>query len=120
MKKIIEINGVQMQFEATATTEHMMEGLFGVRVSYALNHTAEEDYPDLIKKLAFVMNRRAELGSWRKVLELNEEDFYDWLDKIDSFALEDQDTAKEILTLYANNKITKVAPKNAASPQAGS
>ena len=120
MKKTIEINGKPMEFEATATTDHMVEGLFGIRVTYALNNTSEDEYPDLVKKIAFVMNRRAVLGSWKKVLELSQEDFYNWLDEIDAFALENGDTAKEILTLYAGNRMTHVAPKNATSPQAGS
>ena len=120
MKKTIEVNGQPMEFEATATTDHMIEAIFGVRMTYALNHTEEDKFPDLVKKLAFVLNKRAELGTWRKVLELTQEDFYDWLDEIDSYALEGEEVARELLALYANNKVTKVSPKNAASPQAGS
>lgn len=120
MKKIIDINGRKLEFEATATTDHMIETVFNIRFLQALNKSPEEDQPELIKKLAFIMNKRAELGSWRKVEDLTQEDFWDWLDTIDSFALEEEKTAKEILNLYINNKGTKVFPKNQASPQAGS
>ena len=116
MKKIIEINGQPLEFEATATTDYMMEAVFGIRLTYALKNTKEEDYPDLIKKIAFIMNKRAELGSWREVNKLTKENFFDWLDSIDSYALEEPETSKTILVLYANNKDTKVQPKNAASP----
>lgn len=116
MKKIIEISGKPYEFEATATTDYMAEAVFGIRLTYALKNTKEEEFPDLVKKIAFIMNKRAELGSWRKVNELTKEDFYDWLDNIDSYALESEEVAKQILIIYANNKDTKVQPKNATSP----
>jgi len=119
MKKTIEVNGQTMQFEATATTDHLMESIFGIRMTHALNAGENDKFPELVRKLAFVLNKRAELGSWRKVNELTNEDFLDWCDSIDSYAIEDEKVAKELLILYANNKETKVSPKNAASPQAG-
>ena len=119
MKKTIEVNGQAMQFEATATTDHLMESIFGIRMTHALNAGENDKFPELVRKLAFVLNKRAELGSWRKVNELTNEDFWDWCDSIDSYAIEDEKVAKELLILYANNKETKVSPKNAASPQAG-
>lgn len=120
MKKTIEINGRPMEFEATATTDYMIESIFNIRFMQALNKSAEEDQPDLIKKLAFVMNKRAELGSWKQVKDLSKDDFLDWLDELDNFSLEAEDTAKELLALYISNRDVKVFPKNQASPQAGS
>lgn len=112
MKKEIKLNGRTMAFEASAMTDHMADHIFGINLSYAFQHTdADSDkLPDLIRKVAFVMNKRAELGGWRKVEELTIDNFYDWLDTIDSFALEAH--AKEIMALYANNKKTTVSPKN--------
>ena len=98
MKDVIEINGKSMAFEATAMTDHMVDHIF------------------LIRKIAFVMNKRAELGGWRQVEELSPEDFYDWLDQLDSYELEGK--AGEIMKLYARNKKTSVSPKNTTSPQA--
>jgi hypothetical protein len=76
----------------------------------------EDKLPDLIRKIAFIMNKRAELGGWRQVEELTEDDFFDWLDGIDSYELETK--ASEIMALYAKNKKTSVSPKNMTSPQA--
>lgn len=119
MKKEIKMSGRLMVFEASAMTDHMADHIFGINLSYALQHTDpnSEKLPDLIRKVAFVMNKRAELGGWRKVEELTIDDFYDWLDSVDSFALETH--AKEIMSLYANNKKTTVNPKNPTNPQAG-
>lgn len=118
MKGTIEINGKMMDFEATAMTDHMADHVFGINVSYAAQHTQgnEDKLPDLIRKIAFIMNKRAELGGWRQVEELTEDDFFDWLDGIDSYELETK--ASEIMALYAKNKKTSVSPKNMTSPQA--
>lgn len=105
-----------MEFEASAMTDHMADHIFGLNLSYALQHSDDSKMTDLVKKIAFVMYKRAELGGWKKVEELTEEDYFDWLDSIDSFAIES--SAKEILSLYANNKKTQVSPKNMNSPQA--
>ena len=72
--------------------------------------------PDLVKKIAFVMNKRAELGGWRAVENLTEDDFYDWLDTIDSYEIETN--GEKIINIYARNKKTSVSPKNTISPQA--
>lgn len=118
MKGTIEINGKMMDFEATAMTDHMADHVFGINVSYAVQHTQgnEDKLPDLIRKIAFIMNKRAELGGWRQVEELTPEDFYDWLDQLDSYELEGK--AGEIMKLYARNKKTSVSPKNMTNPQA--
>ena len=118
MKGTIEINGKMMDFEATAMTDHMADHVFRINVSYAVQHTQgnEDKLPDLIRKIAFIMNKRAELGGWRQVEELTEEDFCDWLDELDSYAIETK--ASEIMALYAKNKKTSVSPKNMTNPQA--
>lgn len=117
MKKTIEINGKPVELEATAMTDHMADKIFGINISYAVQHAEgnEDKMPDLIKKITFVMAKRAELGGWRRVEELTEEDFCDWLDGFDSYAIETE--AKNILELYASNKVTRVTSKNAVSPQ---
>ena len=118
MKDVIDINGKSMTFEATAMTDHMVDHIFGINVAYLIQHAEgnEDKTPDLIRKIAFVMNKRAELGGWRQVEELTPEDFYDWLDQLDSYELEGK--AGEIMKLYARNKKTSVSPKNTTSPQA--
>lgn len=120
MKKTIEIGETPMEFEAVATTDYMVEAVFGLRMQQALNNSKEGEYADLVQKLAFIMNRRAALGSWKLVNQLTTDDFMDWLDSIDSYALIQESTAKEIMSLYAGSKQTKVIPKNTNSPQAGS
>jgi hypothetical protein len=50
------------------------------------------------------------------VENLTEEDFFDWLDSLDSYEIENN--AEEILGIYMQNKKTSVTPKNAQSPQA--
>jgi len=118
MKREIEMSGKVMVFEASAMTDHMADHIFGINLSYALQHSEEnsEKGIDLVRIIAFVMNKRAELGGWRKVEELTKEDYYDWLDSVDSFAIETH--AKDIMELYANNKKTSVIPKNSTNPQA--
>lgn len=118
MKDVIEINGKSMTFEATAMTDHMVDHIFGINVAYLIQHAEgnEDKTPDLIRKIAFVMNKRAEQGGWRQVEELTEDDFFDWLDGIDSYELETK--APEIMALYAKNKKTSVSPKNMTNPQA--
>ena len=115
MRKEIVISGKTMVFEATAMTDHMADHIFNINVSYAIQHADgnEDKLPDLIRKLAFVMNKRAVLGGWRKVESLTEEDFFDWLDEFDSYELEKH--AQEIAGLYAQNKQTSVSPKNTNS-----
>ena len=120
MKKTIDIGGTPMEFEAVATTDYMVEAVFGLRMQQALNNSKEGEYADLVQKLAFIMNRRADLGSWKLVNQLTTDDFMDWLDEIDCYALIQEGTAKEIMSLYAGTKQTKVIPKNMNSPQAGS
>ena len=120
MKRTIDINGSPMEFEAVATTDYMIEAVFGIRMQQALNNSKEGEYADLVQKLAFIMNRRAVLGSWKQVNQLTTEDFMDWLDKIDSYALIQEGIAKEIMSVYAGSKQTKVVPKNMNSPQSGS
>lgn len=115
MKKTIEINGQSMEFEASAMTDHMADKVFGINLAYAFQHTTEDKYPDLVRKVSFIMNKRAELGGWRKVEELTQDDYFDWLDSIDSYALEN--SAKEIMNLYASNKENHVFPKNVTNPQ---
>lgn len=112
MKQLIEIGGKPTEFEATAMTDHMVDAIFKINIAYAVTHTEgnEEKYPDLVKKIAFVMIKRAELGGWRKVESLTQDDYFDWLDSIDSYSVES--AAQEIMTLYANNKKTAVHPKN--------
>jgi hypothetical protein len=118
MRKEIEIGGKLMPFEASAMTDHMADHIFGINVSYAVQHAQGNEYklPDLIRKIAFVMHKRAVLGGWRKVEELTEDDFCDWLDGLDSYELETK--ASEIIGLYAQNKHTSISPKNTNSPQA--
>lgn len=118
MRATIEINGKPMEFEATAMTDHMADHLFGINVSYMMQHTEgnEDKIPDLVKKIAFIMNKRAELGGWRAVESLTVEDYYDWLDQIDSYELENN--GSELISIYAQNKKTAVMPKNTKSPQA--
>lgn len=120
MKKIIEINGKPMEFEATAMTDHMADHIFHINTSYAVQHAQENEdkLPLLICRLAFVMNKRAELGGWRAVENLTEEDFLDWLDTFDSYDIEMH--GKEILGLYVGNKDTSVHPKNTQNPPAES
>lgn len=115
MEKIIDFNGAKMTFAATAMTDHMADKIFGINLSYALQHADDGKTIELVRKIAFVMNKRAELGGWRAVEQLTEDDYYDWLDGIDSFAIETK--AKEILHLYSNNKKTSVSPKNTTNPQ---
>ena len=115
MEKIIDFNGAKMKFAATAMTDHMADKIFGINLSYALQHADDGKTIELVRKIAFVMNKRAELGGWRAVEQLTEEDYYDWLDGIDSFAIEVN--AKEILKMYANNKKTSISPKNTTNPQ---
>ena len=43
------------------------------------------------------------------------DDYYDWLDGIDSYELESK--GEELLNLYAKNKKTSVIPKNMTNPQ---
>ena len=118
MKKYIEIGDKMLEFEATAMTDHMVDHLFGVNVAYQVQHADEnkDKMPDLIKRIAFVMNKRAELGGWRAVEALSEEEYYDWLDGVDSYGIETN--AQELMSLYARNKLTTVSPKNTKSPQA--
>ena len=118
MRETIEISGRDMVLEATAMTDHMVDHLFGINVSYAMQHTDgnEDKIPDLVKKIAFVMNKRAELGGWRAVENLTVDDFYDWLDTIDSYEIETN--GEKIINIYARNKKTSVSPKNTISPQA--
>ena len=116
MKATIEMNGHPVEFEASAMTDHMADHIFGINVSYAVQHSDDSAVTELVKKLAFVMCKRAELGGWRKVEELTVEDYYDWLDSIDSYTIENN--AKTIMRLYTNNKKTSVSPKNTNSPQA--
>lgn len=117
MEKIIDVNGKKMTFVATAMTDHMADKIFGINLSYALQHADDSKGQDLTRKIAFVMNKRAELGGWRQVEELSVEDYYDWLDGLDSFAIEQ--CAKKILEMYVSNKKTSVSPKNITNPQAG-
>lgn len=104
-----------MEFEASAMTDHMADKVFGINLSHAFQHTTDENMPDLVRKIAFIMHKRAELGGWRQVEELTQDDFFDWLDTIESYAIESK--AKEIMTLYANNKKNHVSPKNTQNPQ---
>lgn len=118
MRGQIDIGGKMMDFEASAMTDHMVDHIFGINLGYAIQHVEgnEDKLPDLIRKIAFVMNKRAILGGWRKVESLTQDDFYDWLDGIESYELEIK--GAEILALYAQNKKTSVSPKNMTSPQA--
>lgn len=118
MRATIEINGRPMEFEATAMTDHMADHLFGINLSYMMQHTEgnEDKIPDLVKMIAFIMNKRAELGGWRAVENLTEEDFFDWLDQINSYELENH--GSELIGIYAQNKETAVMPKNTKNPQA--
>ena len=117
MKATIEINGKLIEFEASAMTDHMADHIFGINTGYAILHAQENEdkAPELIRMVAFVMNKRAELGGWRKVEELTVEDYYDWLDSLDSYEIENH--AQEIFGLYVKNKKTSVSPKNTTSPQ---
>lgn len=117
MRGQIEIDGKVMEFEASAMTDHMVDHIFGMNLGYAIQHVAgnEDKLPDLIRKLAFVMNKRATLGGWRAVENLTLDDYYDWLDGIDSYELESK--GEELLNLYAKNKKTSVIPKNMTNPQ---
>ena len=115
MEKTFNFNGKEMRLSATAMTDHMADKIFGINLSYALQHADEGKTQEIIRKITFVMNKRAELGGWRAVEQLTEDDYYDWLDSMDSFAIEVK--AKEILHLYANNKKTSVSPKNTTNPQ---
>lgn len=118
MRGQIEIGGKLMDFEASAMTDHMVDHIFGINLGYAIQHVDgnEEKLPDLIRKVSFVMNKRAILGGWRAVENLTLDDYYDWLDEIDSYELENN--GSEILSLYAQNKKTSVSPKNTKNPQA--
>lgn len=118
MRATIEINGKPMEFEATAMTDHMADHIFKINLAYQMQHAEgnEDKFPDLARKVAFIMHKRAELGGWRKVENLTVEDFYDWLDSIDSYEIESK--ADQIMRLYISNKKTSVIPKNIKNPQA--
>ena len=122
MKKTITIGGEPMEFEASAMTDHMYDKIFGGNLTYIMSHLEnnQDKAPDIIRKMAFVMAKRAELGGWKKVEDLTLEDFYNWLDDIDSYELESEDVSQELLAVYSNNKMTTVNPKKANSPQAES
>ena len=116
MRADIEIGGKVLPFEASAMTDHMAQKVFGLNLSYAVQHVEgnEDTFPDMIRKMAFIMHKRAVLGGWRAVEELTPEDFYDWLDGLDSYDLEHK--AKELMSVYVKNKETTVQPKNAKPP----
>lgn len=120
MKKIIKIGEKEIEFSATAMTDYLGEAVFGVRFMYALRKAEEDEYLDLVQKIAFIMAKQAELGSWREVNQLRKEDYYDWLDQFDSFEFVDKTFPVEIVSLYSKNKETKVMPKNQGSPHAAS
>ena len=115
MRRTVDMDGRSMDFEATAMTDHMADAVFHINLSYAIQHAEgnEEKTPELVRKVAFIMNKRAELGGWRAVEQLTEDDYLDWLDSLDSYQIETY--AKDIMTLYASNKQTAVHPKNTTS-----
>lgn len=117
MKKEIKLGDKSLMFEATAMTDYMADHIFGINIAYSVQHAEKnaEKMPELVRKIAFIMNKRAELGGWKKVEDLSQEDYYDWLDGIDSYEIEQN--AAEIMNLYAKNKETKVLPKKENSPQ---
>ena len=117
MRTDIYIGETKIPFEATAMTDHMADKVFNINIAYSMQHATENEdkMPELIRKIAFIMAKRAELGGWRAVENLTEEDFFDWLDSLDSYEIENN--AEEILGIYMQNKKTSVTPKNAQSPQ---
>lgn len=110
MKKEIDLNGT-VTLEATAMTDFMYQSIFGGNLTNEFQKCKENgNETELVKRICFVMAQRADLGSWRAVKDLTKDDYYDWLDSIDSYAIETQSEA--IVNLYACNRKTKVAPKN--------
>ena len=111
MKKTIELDGKAVEFEATGTIDICMRKLFDIDLMSTLTKINKDDAgatTALCSQMAFVMNKRAELGGWRKVCELTQDDYYDWLDRFGSDAL--LNASKEIMEIYIQNKKTTSTP----------
>lgn len=111
MKKTIEIDGKKIEFEATGTIDICIRKLFNRDLMSSLTKVNKDDsseVSELTYEMAFVMNKRADLGSWKKVCELTEDDYYDWLDQFSSNSL--LQSSKEIMDLYIQNKKTTSTP----------
>ena len=115
MKKIIEIGGKPIEFEATGMTNHMVDTIFGGNIEHQLMGAKKGETPstELIKHIAFVMIKRAELGGWRAVENLTKDDYFDWIDGLGSFEIEDK--AEDIMNFYIGGLGNKVLPKNTES-----
>lgn len=111
MKKMIEIDGKPVEFEATGTIDICMRKLFDIDLMKALGKANKEnagEMTQLCNQMAFVMNKRAELKGWRAVCELTEDDFYDWLDQFGSDGL--LNASKDIMEVYIQNKKSTSTP----------
>lgn len=111
MKKIIEIDGKNLEFEATGTIDICVRKIFSVDLMSRLSQFNKDNSGEatsLASQMGFVMNKRAELGGWKKVCELTEDDYYDWLDRFDASSL--LTASKDIMELYVQNKGTTSTP----------
>ena len=122
MKKEIMVGDKPMNFEATALFPHAMREVFKINVFKALQgmdltdiKSDSDDVMDLVSQMAFIMNKTAELSSAREILSLTQDDYFEWLNTIESFAL--VEAMPDLMDVYMSSKKSDSNAKNPESLQ---
>lgn len=114
MKKELIVDGRTLALSANAATPVRYKMAFGEDLLKALSATedATTDLPDVVSKLAYVMNKQAT----QETTDLSFDNYLTWLEDFDDpnfFLLE----ASEIIQFYLSNVKTGSKAKNSKGPK---
>lgn len=114
MFKIVKIGNDEVPMMAMASCDLYYEKIFGedpLRVQVEAGNDGVVA-TKLFMRMGFVMAKFAELKSREKMRELNEDDYFDWLDQFER--ADYMDALEEIVDVYNSEKEEKSTPKKEA------
>lgn len=120
MKKIIKIGEKECTLEAVASLSIIMKRTFKTNIfSEFQNYDPEkpgaiDDKLELIMELAYVMNKQAETKTIKEMLNLNEENYIEWLSDFEP--LDFVNAGADILNVYLCSRETETEAKNPGAP----
>ena len=108
---------ITVPFKSTGTTPLWFKKFTGKELIQSVNdaqgNTHESD--GVYSRLAFVMHKQAIVESMRDMSELNDDEYYEWLDQFNPLAF--SNTAGDIIDIYTCNLETSSdAKKNPDQP----
>ena len=112
----VKIGNEEIPMMAMASTDHYFKNTFGEDPMKKMTDPNLEvsEMVDVVMKLGFIMTKFAQLKKRKEMLKLNEDAYYEWLDRFQREDLVNDDVLVAIQDVYQGNNETTSEAKNQA------